>query len=712
MHRIWARELEVIDFDDDDDFFSLGGHSLAMAKVQNSIFDEIGVEVSMDELFERATVNRISEHIRSIPPYARVNSELWAILQVSDEQVRAAAPAHAVSHRARRGGLSAAQMIEVYLHGYADRPAVARRRRSVGLDPSTDRRVVRYAASFEAITYGQFHALIDQLRAHWSGHLGIRPGDLIAVLGFTSADYAIVDLACVLSGLVTVHLHSSLTEHQVAPIIEEVNPRVLAVSIESLPTAAAAISRTSTIERVVVFDDVPDADSHRSTIAQARDLLATSAPDVTVTTLADDIAAGKSSPTPPAHAPGDDPVATLIYTSGSTGTPKGAMFPASWIKHYWLHPFGRPDPSVPALHLQNMPMSFLGGRGWLAATLSSGGTAYFCTQSDGATFLDDVALVRPTELVLLPRACETVAQLFENEVARLVASGLDRVAATDAARHMVRTDVLGGRVLTACSGGGTSSSTTRDLLQSCLQVRIVDGYGSTEAGTTVMEDGVVRQPPVVAYRLVDVPESGYTTVDTPHPRGELCIKSPTLFSGYYKRPEDTARVFDADGFYKTGDIMAELAPGRLSYIERVTNVLKLAAVGFVAVSALEGTYSAAPEIDHIYIYGNSAQPFLLAVVVPNHNLAGAYDDVREEISSLVRQIAAQNRLAPHEVPRDFIVEREAFTRENGLLSSSGKPLRPALRARYGNALESLYAEILGREVRTREAEPVRPAWKD
>lgn len=102
-----------------------------------------------------------------------------------------------------------------------------------------------------------------------------------------------------------------------------------------------------------------------------------------------------------------------------------------------------------------------------------------------------------------------------------------------------------------------------------------DAYGSTEAGGGLVVDNRVRRPLVIDYKLVDVPELGYRTTDTPHPRGELLLKTTTMIPGYYRRPDITAQVFDADGFYRTGDIVAEIGPDRLRYLDRRNNVLKL-----------------------------------------------------------------------------------------------------------------------------------------
>ena len=155
----------------------------------------------------------------------------------------------------------------------------------------------------------------------------------------------------------------------------------------------------------------------------------------------------------------------------------------------------------------------------------------------------------------------------------------------------------------------------KTFIDAVLDVHIADGYGTTEIGG-VTRDGVVMRPPVIDYKLVDVPELGYFLTDKPYPRGELLVKTETMMPGYYKRPEVTAEVFDADGYYRTGDVMAEIEPDRLVYVDRSKNVLKLSQGEFVAVANLEAVFAGAPLVRQIFVYGNSERANLLAVIVP------------------------------------------------------------------------------------------------
>jgi fatty acid CoA ligase FadD9 len=225
-------------------------------------------------------------------------------------------------------------------------------------------------------------------------------------------------------------------------------------------------------------------------------------------------------------------------------------------------------------------------------------------------------------------------------------------------------------------------------------MRLTDGYGSTEAGP-VFANGQVQRPPVIDYKLVDVPELGYFGTDVPHPRGELLVKSDQLFPGYYKRPEVTAEVFDADGYYRTGDVVADLGPDRVRYVDRRNNVLKLSQGEFVTVSKLEAAFTGSPLVHQIYVYGNSARPYLLAVVVPTDDAISRYgaDELKSAISASLQDAARTADLQSYEIPRDFIIETTPFTLENGLLTGIRKLAWPRLRERYGAELEQLYVDL-------------------
>jgi long-chain acyl-CoA synthetase len=116
--------------------------------------------------------------------------------------------------------------------------------------------------------------------------------------------------------------------------------------------------------------------------------------------------------------------------------------------------------------------------------------------------------------------------------------------------------------------------------------------------------------------LVDVPEMKYFHTDKPCPRGEVCVRGPTVFVEYYKDPEKTAESKDSDGWFHTGDIGSMNDGGYLMIVDRKKNIFKLSQGEYIAPEKLENIYQRIPEIAQIYIYGNSLESCLIAVIVP------------------------------------------------------------------------------------------------
>ena len=607
-------------------------------------------------------------------------------LTATDPQFAAARPDPAVAAALEQPGLRLPQIIRTVLEGYADRPALGQRAVEFAKDPKTGRTVLGVLPHFDTLTYGELGDRVDALSRALTGD-PVQAGDRVCVLGFNSVDFTTIDVALAQTGAVAVPLQTSAATTQLQPIVAETEPSLIAASVNQLPDAVELIlGGGHTPAKLVVFDYHPEVDDQREAVETARARLADT---VVVETLADVLERGRKLPVTPAAEPDDsgDPLALLIYTSGSTGAPKGAMYPQSNVGKMWRRSsrnwFGE---SAASITLNFMPMSHVMGRGILYGTLGNGGTAYFAAKSDLSTLLEDLELVRPTELNFVPRIWETLFGEFQRQVDR----GVPEAEVLEEQRQYL----LGGRFIFAMTGSAPTSPELKEWVESLLETHLLDGYGSTEAGM-VLFDGEVQRPPVVDYKLVDVPDLGYFSTDRPHPRGELLLKTENMFPGYYKRPEVTAGVFDADGYYRTGDVVAEVGPDRLVYVDRRNNVLKLAQGEFVTVAKLEAVFGNSPLVRQIYIYGNSAHPYLLAVVVPTEE-ALANNDIevlKPLIADSLQDVAKEAGLQSYEVPRDFIVETTPFTLENGLLTGIRKLAWPKLKQHYGERLEQLYTEL-------------------
>ncbi|PPF91173.1 acyl-CoA synthetase [Clavibacter michiganensis] len=510
----------------------------------------------------------------------------------------------------------------------------------------------------------------------------VSAGDRIAVLGTATADAVTLDLAAWILGAVSVPLQASAPVAALRAIVEETTPVWIAATADQAATARAVAEASGDGIRTMLLDTDADID--------------------TALTLGALVARGAGLPTrSPWHpAPGEDPLALLLYTSGSTGTPKGAMYTRSMVERMW-HAL-RPDAAAAAapadasttaddgdaaaiVGYAYLPMSHLTGRSSLLATLGRGGTVALATSTDLSTLFDDLRTFAPTEFVFVPRVAEMVRQEGDREQQRRLAAGSTDV---DAVRAEVQADLrvraFGGRIHRAICTSAPLTPELRTYIEGCLGLTLHDLYGSTEAGG-ILHDGVIQQPPVTEHKLVDVPELGYRTTDRPHPRGELLVKSASVIAGYFRRPDVTAAVFDEDGFYRTGDVMAQTGPGTYEYVDRRNNVIKLSQGEFVAVASLEATYGGTPEVHQIALHGDSRHAFLVAVVVPAEASASERD-----ILAALQRTAREHGLAPYEVPRGVIVEPDPFTVDGGMLSDAGKLLRLRLTQRYGERLAALY----------------------
>ncbi|OHT73773.1 carboxylic acid reductase [Mycobacteroides chelonae] len=623
-------------------------------------------------------------------------------LFTEDPQFRAAKPDTAVDAAVAAPGLRLAQVVATIMDGYADRPALGHRVQELITD-DTGRSTLRPLPEFETITYGELWGMARALASAWhhDPSTPVRAGDFVAMLGFTSVDYTAVDLACIHLGAVAVPLQTSATASNWTAILAESEPSVLAVSAELLDAAIESALVTPSLRHITVFDYHPGVDAQRDSVESAQHRIAEAGLPISVEVMSAVIGHGRALPEAPLFTAedGTDPLALVIYTSGSTGTPKGATYTEKMVAKPWLRADTLSSKAeIPLINLNFMPMSHVMGRGSLVTALACGGLAYFAASSDMSTLFEDITLTRPTVVTLVPRVCDMLFQRYRNEVERR--AGLDSaadLAALDAeVKSDIRENLFGGRVLTIVCGSAPLSEELAAFIESCLDARITDGYGSTEAGV-IVRNGRIQRPPVIDYKLVDVPELGYFSTDKPHPRGELLVKAESVFGGYFKRPDVTADVFDPDGYYKTGDIVAELEPDKIQIVDRRNNVIKLSQGEFVAIANLEAEYANSPLVQQICVYGSSERSYLLAVVVPTaeafEQSHGDDELLKRLIAESLQQVAREAELQPYEVPRDFLVETEPFTAANGLLTGIAKLARPKLHEKYGARLEQLYSDI-------------------
>lgn len=447
------------------------------------------------------------------------------------------------------------------------------------------------------------------------------------------------------------------------------------------------------------------------------------------------LAVGRRSPLPHRPpTPGD--LATVCYTSGTTGDPKGAMLTHANFAAAVAGSSAAGVRLTPEdVHLSYLPLAHVFERIVQVSVFHNGGAVGFFS-GDVTLLLDDLATLRPTVFPSVPRLFNRIFDklsagvraagglkqaLFEYAYASkayYLEEGHTSHSVWDALVFARLRELLGGRVRLMLTGSAPISPAVKEFLQVVFCAPVGEGYGLTETvgvATLTPLDG--RHPgqvgPVCAcceLKLVDVSEMNYTSKDTPHPRGEVCIRGPNVFVGYYRSPDKTREAIDDDGWFHTGDIGRINEDGTLSIIDRKKNIFKLAQGEYIAPEKIEGIYMRSPLVAQCFLHGESVKSSAVAVVVPDpevvgpwaqkHSLAGSSladwvqsPELRAAIEASMREVADAAGLKGFERARAVHVVAEPFSVENDLLTPTFKLKRPQIRDRFKTEIEAMYASL-------------------
>lgn len=595
-------------------------------------------------------------------------------------------------------------MISDLMKKYSSRPAIGERDYQYIQDPITKEISIKLLPKYRTITFQQLWNKVEYIANELFYHpqYPLRDGDKVAMLAFTSSDYACIDIACIRLGAISIHLQTSSTKEQMQKILNQTEPSIIAASVEHIETAKQLAKESPFIKRIIVFDFHENVDEHINKLNKLNSILKDAKSSISIDPLTNIVKIGATLPLAPLPDNNiEDPISMLIYTSGSTGSPKGAIYTERLASAMWGGSWSKIFSDEVAITIHYMPMSHVAGHSSLKNTLARGGISYFTSKSNLSSFFEDIQLVRPTELSLVPRVCEMIYQYYNSEIIKHRLAEHNGLNLETKLKKEIKNHLLGGRISWAGCASAPLSKELYIFMESVLEIKLHNIYGSTEAGV-IWIDNQLLKPPVIDYKIIDVPELGYFSTDKPYPRGELLLKTKSIIPGYYKMPELNDEIFDKDGYYITGDIIEEISDSNLNFIERRKNVIKLSQGEFVTLSAIEVIFSSSTLIKQIFVYGDGTWSSLLAVIVPTPQVLQHYNSKDKELKLLIRdsirKIASEHRLKPYEIPRDFIIESEPFTQKNGLLSDHGKPIWPKLKSYYQEDLNKLYAKLSINEI--------------
>ena len=268
------------------------------------------------------------------------------------------------------------------------------------------------------------------------------------------------------------------------------------------------------------------------------------------------------------------------------------------------------------------------------------------------------------------------------------------------------------------TGSAPIAEEVLNFLKVCFCCPILEGYGQTESTAascvTLPEDSVaghVGGPlPCLKIRLRDIPEMGYTSTDTPNPRGEICFKGPSVFDGYFMDPEKNKEAL-VDGWLMSGDVGIVLPNGSIRIIDRAKNIFKLAQGEYISPEKLENVYIQSPYIEQIHVHGDSLQSFLVAIVVPDFEMVIQWaktqeevkigetneeicqnQEVKELILASMNELATANKFNGLERVKKVFLHPELFTEQNGLMTPSSKLKRNVSVQTFRSQINRMYEE--------------------
>ncbi|KAH3744291.1 ATP/NADPH-dependent carboxylic acid reductase [Pelomyxa schiedti] len=320
---------------------------------------------------------------------------------------------------------------------------------------------------------------------------------------------------------------------------------------------------------------------------------------------------------------------------------------------------------------------------------------------------EDIKILGPTSISSTPRFWNVLhsqyQQAFALECAKLHSPSPPSLAEVEARRQSILAEIrsmLGPRITLLGTGGAYTSPEVKDFLKECWgdKVRVVEGYGSTEAGSIAGDDGKFYSC-VTDYKILDLPELGYSNKDLPYPRGELLLKTSEMTPGYFNNPEANSSTFDSEGWYHTGDIVALIGERQIKIIDRIKNIFKLAQGEFVEPQRVEQILEHHPLIAQAFVTCGTITKYqqnsVAAVLVLSQsflqNLPSCSPHSTPELGkmahSALMEISRKEKLRPFEVPRVLVIADEPFTVENGLLTSSNKINRLAIERKYRDRVD-------------------------
>ena len=434
-----------------------------------------------------------------------------------------------------------------------------------------------------------------------------------------------------------------------------------------------------------------------------------------------------------------DTIMTICYTSGTTGNPKGVMLSQRNLISVLETVID--GGSIPvdeyAAHISFLPLAHIFERMVISGFMGIGAKVGFISGSVKTTLMEDIKYFGPTLLFTVPKVLLTIRnKVFEGfnklsgwkkklaytayytKLDNYKKYGIVTHALYDLLVFKKIREMFGNRIKTVLCASAPLRKELADDFKVFLSVPVVEGLGMTELSgspfctnyndyTNFTAGGVNWGARML---LKSVPDLGYTVDDEIEgikcPAGEMCLKGPLVFHGYYKNDEENKNCFDEEGYFHTGDV-GRIFPNYgngLKIVDRVKEIFKLSQGEYIIPAKLESVYSKSIYVSQIMIYGNPTKNKIIGIIIPDKKKCA--EELNMSIEDLVKD--NKNEALINLIVKDFenlareadfnglerlkyiIIDFDEFTNNNNCLTPTMKIIRKNVEKKYKERIDDLY----------------------
>lgn len=501
-------------------------------------------------------------------------------------------------------------------------------------------------------TWAQVHDEVLRLASALRG-LGLKKGDVVAILGKNTSEWFIADFAIAAAGLIPAPIYFTAAADTIRYVLEHSEAKAIFLGkLDDLSPAREGIPK-GIITIAQPYDTI-------SCDHQMTDLIAKHQPLIDV------------------NRPKMDDIFSLIYTSGTTGNPKGIIVTFRNIGYSSTTAVEDLKYTENDRLISYLPLAHITERAMVQHVgLYHGCSVAFTESLD--TFAEDVRNAAPTLFISVPR----LWMKFQSGIlAKMPQKKLDLFLKIPILRSIVQKKVktlLGLQDVRIAGSGAAPISPAVLFWFARLGINITEGFGMSETSGLSTVNYPFKHSKI---GTVGTPAKG-TRIKISDD-GELLVSGDGIVKGYYKDPENTARTFK-DGWLHTGDMGEIDADGCLKITGRVKELFKTGKGKYVAPLKLESMIAENPHVEQICVMG-SGLPQPVAVVVLAASAADG-NNLSEEGIGLAETLKSINaRLEAHEKLSHFVVAKDPWTIENGFLTPTMKLKRNVLEKTYNDLI--------------------------